>query len=297
MTMDGQTALHLARELEALRIRIDRLEAQEGPTRQDPIQAQIQSLRWLSCQPGPRWIGYNLNQNYLGSSPVESMDLNNLVDENQRLDTVRHYPYTNMVQASTHYLDNYYATWGFWGIDSGVLAGWGQNPGLTAGGWVRISSHTANPQGIVSAWNVYSSDTNYGGAWRVQVDPTGGPGVADGVRVSVSSTGTFESGQEEGSSVAIGTGKWVWAGVRWIPSTSITCYLFQDGVLDTQVNTTTIVSDLYDARYGYLGAYKNSSGTIYSLNGDLGITFFHTQAFSDAQIDRWLALSRHIYGV
>ena len=291
-----QTLQEMARRINLLEYHIENLQTFEFSNNLDPYAAEQKTINFLNGRRGVRWIGNGMNANYAANAPVGSLTLNNATSANPVWDIDSDYGHTHLnLEKTTHnqYLSNYYSAWGLWGVDSGVYT-WSSSPGMVAGAWINLESYTTPEQGIISAWNPYSSDPNYGGSWRLLVDTVTN---TDKLRCSVSSTGSYTVGQEELSSVDVPLGRWVFCVMRWLPSTSIDLWLFDGDDVDHQTNTTSIVSDLYDSRYFYLGAYKRSTGAIDSFDGRIGVSFFHVTGWDDFEIYYLHQISRSIYGV
>lgn len=290
--MSNEYIRALESRLRAAEAKLEAIQAQEI-TPAAPRQHFIDSVFWLKSQLGPRLVYWGMNENTQPATATLTAVNSAGIWGN---DSVRGFPVTYLNQSSNSYLYHYYSAWGYWGYDSGADS-WSTQKGITALAWVKISSYTSADQGIIGAWNPYTSDPNYGASWRLFVDSEI---YSNKIRASVSSTGAFESGQEAiGDSIASPpTGRWIMAVIRWIKSTSILARIYDGGTITEVENTTSIVSDLFDARYVYLGNYKRSDGTLNrSLNGDLGLASYHAAYMTDAQLAEFYAISRKVYGV
>lgn len=288
-----RTIAQMAGRIAGLDHSVENLQALEFGTGVDPAWAGVKTFGYLQSQMGQRWIGWNQNANMAIGSPVPSITFNNFTDAVD-YDSVRHYNYLTLQQSATEYMYHDATTspgWGIWGLDAGALV-WPVNDrvGITAGAWFKPASLPTQEMGIISAWNANTTNAS----WRMLVDTVTNP---DKLRCSISNTGSFVTGQEVLSSVNVPTGRWLFGVMRFNPSTEIKLWLFDGDSVDIQTNTTSIVSDAFDAKYLYVGNYRRSTGTDDSFNGEIGFSFFYVSRWTDADVDYLFQTSRHIYGV
>jgi hypothetical protein len=261
----------------------------------DPVLARAMSIIYLQGRRGARFIGDSLNANYVNALSAYSLSLNNITAGNSKIDTTGLFPYVTLAQASTQYLYHDATTtpgWGLWGLDSGVYS-WSSDPGITVGAWVKFSSFTSTPQGIITGWNATSGSAT--ASWRLFSNNSATPSNA--IVFSISNTGSYVGGQEAVVSTAPPTGRWIFCAGRFDPSTEIKTWIFDGNTTYSATKTSGIVSDAYDSRWLFWGSQRSSSGANQSLNGDLGLSFFAVSRQPDAELQKFYDISRHIYGV
>ena len=284
----------MVRELDKLDQRLYELESHESQSIYDPQIAHQMSIGFLQGVIGKKWIGGAVgNLNEVNGAVVSSMTYNS-ASEMLYQDATRGYPYLDFT-ASNEYLSSSYSIGNFWSYDSATDGTYvrAASRGITVGVWAWLDTVTAN-SALFSAWNANTTNA----AWRLYVEDTAALNTNQHSLVfDVSSTGSFELGQQVGVDVEINTNEWVFCVGRWSPSVALTADLFMRGVNTSGINTTSIVSDLYDGDNGYIGNMISGAGANAVLDGRIGLTFFHGSLMTDAQVAKIYQMSRHIYGV
>ena len=274
--------------------RLSELESMEHQSVRDPYVAHQMSIGFLQAIPGKKWIGGAVsNLNEVNGAVVSSMTYNSAT-QMLNTDATRGYPYLDFT-GSSEYLSSNYSLANFWSYDTATDGTYLSTAmkGITVGSWFWLDTVTAN-SGIFSAWNVTTGDA----AWRMYVEDTASVNSNQHSLVfDVSATGSYTAGQQEGADVEINTSEWVFGVCRWYPGTSLSVQLFQRGVETSGQNTTSIVSDLYDGDYGYIGNMVGGGSSNFVVDGRVGLNFFHGSHFTDEMVQRIYETSRHIYGV
>lgn len=283
----------LIAQISRLERQIEELKAGEFANHNDPFWAYNKSMEYLRSRVGYRYIsggGYNANE--APSSPVANLTVVNVGsgDAVWKMHSTRGYPYLQFDQSQTHYMYSNFTTWsGLWGVDAGVFS-WSRNPGITAGAWVNIDSMTTLDQGIIAGWNAQVTQ----GAWRILIDSEVN---SDVLRIGTSNTGSYDATQEIIGTDAVPTGRWVFLGMRWDAGVELKSFLYDGDTKITETLTTSIDSDVFNGEWLFVGAYRRSTGDNRTLNGSMGMRFFHVTAWNDWEIEYFYEMSRNIYGV
>lgn len=272
---------------------IERLSALEFASGQDPIWAYTRALTYLKSRSGPRAIWGNYAKNLYTNNRFHLTAVNETPTYPLAyIDSTRLYPYIKLRDAQGQYLYNNSEN-NLWTVDPGV-DDWNADVGLTVGAWLRLTAHPSDTQGILADW----SPAGVGFSWVLYINDSGTP--VDNLNFSVSTDGTSVNTNIAGST-SLPTGRWILVVARWIPSTSMTSWLFDgDYTVDETEDVTSIPSAIFNntgTHYGFLGNYQSSGPTDHTLNGDMGLAWFHVGAWSDAEVKKFHYLTRPIYGV
>jgi hypothetical protein len=259
----------------------------------DPLYAQQKFSEIMGLTVGARgyFPFYDLNKH-----PRPDMNWGIVNSAAPYQDTVRQYEYFRANPTGSKYLASEGLT-DLWTVDAGVH-NWNPNPGLTVGSWVRHKSYSVPlSSGIISCWNG-DIDSR---VWRLL--NVNFPSVVSGVnrpRFDISSSGTALSKTIE-IAVTPTIDEWVFYVGRWKPSTSIDVFLFEKSGLTKGTNTTTIPATLHRPTAAntdaYWGSYVNVGPTHNTADADLTMGFMVVTALTDAQIQRFYNISRHVFGV
>lgn len=259
--------------------------------RLDTTAALARYTQWALTQArGLRWASNGFNNNIFPSTVVLGLTLAGSPQPQWTIDEDRRHTYGNFTQTNTQYMYNVFTgTFGPWG---GGTSSWLPTTykGHTSIVWARCTAHTANIQGVFSAWDASTSTA----AWRIQLDPN----QSNKVRASISNTGSYVSGLEAFSTAAFPTGRWCMIALVFRPSTSIKLYVCDGDDIDIVSNTTSIPANTYTlSKTIYVGATKTSGGVMETMNGDIGYCTFAENRMPEQQILDFYNFTRKIYGV
>ena len=168
------------------------------------------------------------------------------------------------------------------GLDILGSESWNATPGLSAFTWVAFDNATPG-----SAEWLLSKDAGAGQrSWRLTHSTAGKLLLtvsADGTAIFTTTSGT-----------GTGTG-WVFAGVRFVPSTSIEVYIGVGGAVEKTSNTTSIPAALFNSNADL--TVGGGSGGSSLMAGRVGPIVLAANAWSDEVFTRLYNNGRILFGV